>query len=174
MAEAFATNETDPNYDSVDPHVLNYFLMTGVYGLVFLFPVIWAIIAMFTKGQVGSKVLVWFIHHWVSNMTLINMIITSAIFGALYLGSQKEIWYISAYLVFAVIGWVITMAISIRAIQFSEPGWFKVAPGFLWPSLFFIDNDLDGYLAAKEKVKEEKRRSQEELTPWEEVGVIDF
>ena len=123
IAEVFAKGEVDPNYDSVDPHVLNYFLMTVVYGLVFFFPIFWATLTMLTKGRVCSKVLVWFIHHWSSNMTLINMIIASSIFGALYLGSKKEMWYIGAYLLFAVIGWVITMSISIEAIQFCEPGW---------------------------------------------------
>ena len=80
-------------------------------------------------------------------MTLVNIIVTAVLFSLFYLGSLKEIWYISSYLFFSLLMWVIKMVIGFDAIQYCEPGWLKIAPGLVWPSLFCIDNDLNGYLA---------------------------
>ena len=151
LAEAFARNETDPNYDFVDPHVLNFLLMTVAYSVVFAVPIIWGLLVIFTKGETGTGLLVGLIYYWSSNMTLVNIILAVVLFSLFYLGSLKEIWYISSYLFFSLIMWVITMVTSFDAIQYCEPGWLKIAPGWVWPSLFFINNDLDGYLAEKQR-----------------------
>ena len=101
---------------------------------------------MASRGRCGGKVLACMIHHWISNLTPLLMILAAVVFGLIYMESKQEIWYISIYFVFAISAWIGTMVLSIKAIQYGDPEWLKVAPGLLWPSIFFINNNLDEYL----------------------------
>ena len=146
IAEEMTKGEPDPNYDRVDPHAANMLIMSLVYGFLFIVPFFWGIIVIASRGRVGGKALAWMIHHWTSNLTPLLMILAAVVFGLIYMESKQEIWYISIYFAFAVSAWIVTMVLSIKAIQYGDRNWLKVAPGLLWQSLFFIDNNLDEYL----------------------------
>ena len=172
IANAITKGETiPPGYtSSIDPQAVHMIVDLVIYVYSLFIPVIWGVLVMISQGKVGGKALAWMIHHWSSNLTLLNLILAWVFFGLYSVGTKQEIWYISIFSIFAVAAWIVTMVLSIEAIQYGVITWLKVAPGWLWPSLFFIDNDLDGYLAEEQRKKKRMQKAKEA----DETENIDF
>ena len=145
-------------------------LLSIAYYFVLAFPSLWAILTILTGGSLGGKFNGWLIHHWVSNWTF--LMILYGFYASTMLTYGIVSWaYVLWLAVFQIVFWVLTMMFSYKAIKFGNPEWQKTAPGWIWPSLFFIDNGLDEWLAEQDEMEaegnsEEVEEEVEEFDPF--------
>ena len=146
------------------------FLLSLGYYFILAFPSLWAILTILTGGSLGGKFNGWLIHHWVSNWTFLAILY--GFYASTMLTGGIMSWaYITWLAVFQIVFWILTMMFSYKAIKFGNPEWQKTAPGWIWPSLFFIDNGLDEWLAEQEEMDaegnaEEVAEEEEEFDPF--------